>query len=79
MDFEREMQKAFKVIFRNIQALDENRNEFQGALQDPGVLTIKRWRPKQRSASLPNAMQCHFSLIARKKTIATSRRKMSLY
>ena len=49
MNIEREMQKALKVIFQNIQALDENRNEFQGTFHDP-ALTSKRWRPKKKNA-----------------------------
>ena len=70
MDIEREMQKAHKVIFQNVQALDENRNEFQsfqGTLHDT-ALTSKRWRPKQRSVSLPDQKTYYFSMIAGKET-----------
>ena len=78
MDFEREMQKALKVIFQNIQALNENRNEFQGTLHDT-ALTSKQWRPKQRSASFPGQKTYYFSMTAGKETSTTSRRKISLY
>ena len=79
MDFEREMQKALKVIFQNIQALDENRNEFQGTFHCDPALTSKRWRPKKRSASFPNQRTCHFIMTTGKETRGTIRRKISLF
>ena len=82
MDIEREMQKDLKVIFQNIQALDENRNEsqhVQGTFHDP-ALTSKRWRPKKkRSASLPNQRTYHFIMTTGKETRGTIRRKISLF
>ena len=57
MNFEREMQKALKVIFQNIHALDENRSEISGSVHDP-VLQMNR----RRSASLPDQRGSHFSV-----------------
>lgn len=45
MDFEREMQKAFKVIFQNIEAIEDCRVRTPPSLKCPAK-GIKRWQKK---------------------------------
>lgn len=47
MDFEKEMQKALKVISKNIQALDDNRVELSAKLND----SVRRGKRRQRKVS----------------------------
>lgn len=72
MNFEREMQKALKVIFQNIHALDENRSEISGSVHDP-ALKMNRRQPRRRSASLPDQSGSHFSISLGQGNIRTKK------
>lgn len=70
MDFEKEMQRSLKVIYQNIQALAEHRNEVKGKVHD-SVLKTKR----QRSGSLPGEKTCHPAGFPAKREGMTTRLK----
>ena len=72
MNFEREMQKALKVIFQNIQALDENRSEIPGTARDP-VVKMNRRQPRKRSASLPDQRGSYLNISLRQGSIRTKK------
>lgn len=74
-DFEREMQKALNIIFKNIHALDENRNQVLGKQHYSGSIFNER-QPRNRSKSLPGQRACHFSISAAQGS--ARRKKISL-
>lgn len=77
MDFEKGMQKSLKVIFKNIKALDENRNDISDHTHNPGVKITGR-QQKQRSGSLPVQNTSHSSVTARQGSSIARKKKISL-
>lgn len=56
MDFEKEMQKALRVIYQNIQVLEENRDKTPTASMNDRDLSVKR-RPRKLSMAVQRAAQ----------------------
>ena len=56
MDFEKEMQKALRVIYQNIQVLEENRDKTPTASMNDRDLSVKR-RPRKLSMAVRRAAQ----------------------
>ena len=79
MNFEREMQQALKVIFQNIQALDESRNDLPDNMGHAAVLRFKRRQPGRKKAcnfSLHGQKACHLNITVGQEDIRT--KKISL-
>ena len=49
MEFEKEMQKALRIIFQNIQALEENREKTPTNSSDQGTSVKQQRRKTQRT------------------------------
>ncbi len=73
MDFEKEMQKALKVIFQNIQALEENRVQLPVSRGKPRRQRAQKRRLSDLQISSESDVSCGSA-----RSMSTPRRSLSL-